>query len=277
MSEANTIRIESLQDTFLKKEPVEASSLGESEKVKVPAGKNYTIVWKSGVTEGKHVKISLSHQAGNWYVYVPHWKGLGEVPKAPVPVTKIPGGVEIFRTEIKALNLSQPDAVTCQSTCIGMAVGDRNIQGIRSRLKAAGDPGAYSTMGRIIRQYPVDYEFYANGSLQDAINFLKQGDFLITHGWFTGSGHVICLDGLVVDNDKGKIKFDVKDPWSEFSAPAWKYNNTSVQFYDGLYSAECIYASCVLGQSVSHSREIYQRGELNLAHKGMWIHRFRNG
>ena len=43
---ATLYTIEALVDTYLKKEPIQASSLPETEKVRVSAGKTYSIVWK---------------------------------------------------------------------------------------------------------------------------------------------------------------------------------------------------------------------------------------
>ena len=48
-----------------------------------------------------------------------------------------------WKTAVHALNLSQPDASTCQSACIAMAVGDKDVLGVRRKLNrlpgAAGD------------------------------------------------------------------------------------------------------------------------------------------
>jgi hypothetical protein len=180
----------------------------------------------------------------------------------------------IWRTKVKALNLSQPDASSCQAACIGMAVGDRNIPGMRTRLLqkgAAGDPGV---MGQIIRQYPaVDYEFAGNASLAQVVAWLKAGELLITHGWFTRSGHVIVLDG-VQERPSGEPAFDVKDPWSEFNAGTWSYDG-SARFFDGFYSDRLIFSTCVAGSSCSDARYVYGNKAVDLSRSGMWVHRFR--
>ncbi len=173
---------------------------------------------------------------------------------------------------IKALNLSQPDAYTCQAACIGMAVGDGNIAGIRQKLLARGAAGDPAVMGHIIRSYGRPYRYEGNASLAQCFEWLKQGEFLITHGWFTGSGHVICLDGLR-DDGSGCHSIDVKDPWSEFNAPAWAYN-TGSKFYDGFYSDLLIYATCVAGVSSTDAKRVYQAGKVDASRGGMWVHRF---
>lgn len=175
-------------------------------------------------------------------------------------------------TKIKALNLSQPDAVTCQSACIGMAVGDPNVQSIRRKLRMHGDAGSPDAMGRVIRSYGRPYQFVSNASLSDVYSWLKAGEFLITHGWFTGSGHVICLDGLRARSPV-RYSINVKDPWSEFNAATWRYD-LGGKFYDGFYSDGLIYATCVAGSSSADAWNLYKRGSINTAQKGMWVHRF---
>jgi lysozyme len=63
--------------TILKKRPVGSSELDSNEKVDVPAGKTYQIVWRSKEADG-HVKVSLAYNAGNWYIFAPHWDGISE-------------------------------------------------------------------------------------------------------------------------------------------------------------------------------------------------------
>lgn len=179
-----------------------------------------------------------------------------------------------WATLIRALNLSQPDAVSCQSACLGMATGNRDIAGIRQRLRSMGNPGDPATMARYVRslQPAVKYQYTGDACLEDVYAWLKAGELLITHGWFTSSGHVICLDGLRA-NPNGSKSISVKDPWSEFDAPTWSYSTTS-RFYDGYYSDRCIYAACVAGFNVIDARRIYNTSKVDTRRGGMWVHRF---
>ena len=234
----------------------------------------------------EHTDFDLSHHVAFWNAVeqlLPPGsleRGSGDLASiwdSAVPV-KQPSPTPAERTEwvtqIKALNLSQPDAATCQSACIGMAVGDRDIQKIRRNLRAQGEAGDPAVMGRVIRTYGRPYKYESNASLAQVYEWLKAGEFLITHGWFTESGHVICLDGLKVKigaSNRGDI--NVKDPWSEFNANAWRYNSTS-KFFDGFYTDRLIYATCVAGASSADARRIYSSGVVDTAKGGMWVHRF---
>jgi hypothetical protein len=182
--------------------------------------------------------------------------------------------VEVYASAVKALNLSQPDALSCQSACVAMAIGNPNVAAIRAELvKMPGGAGSPANMGRILRaKHGSRYIFDDNASLSEAREWIRGGEFLITHGWFTTSGHVICLDGLELDTRSLSYRFSVKDPWSEFDAPSWSYRSSS-RFFDGYYSSRCIFASCVKGASRDHALSIYRRGELDSSLKGAWIHR----
>lgn len=176
-------------------------------------------------------------------------------------------------TQIKALNLSQPDASTCQAACIGMAVGDRDVMGIRRKLLARGAAGNPDVMAAVIREYDRPYVLDKDASLAKCFQWLKAGEFLITHGWFTDSGHVICLDGLKAASEPGRYVFDVKDPWSEFNVGTWRYDLGS-KFFDGFCSDLLIYATCVAGTSAVNARTVYRRGRVDAYKGGMWVHRF---
>jgi hypothetical protein len=175
-------------------------------------------------------------------------------------------------SKIKALNLSQPTPSTCQSACIGMAVGDANVMDIRDKLLARGMPGDPAVMASVIREYGYPYKLELDASIRQVIEWLKAGEFLITHGWFTGPGHVICLDGLK-KSGSNEYAINVKDPWSEFDASKWIYKNVN-NFYDGFYSERLIYATCVAGTSRLSARDCYRRKEFDPAKGGMWVHRF---
>ena len=181
--------------------------------------------------------------------------------------------VQTFTTKVKAaFKLKpQPDAYTCQSAAIAMAI-DGNIATIRAELCSKGEAGDPWNMGRILsRELGDRYSFNPNASMLDAKHALTVGCYCITHGWFTNSGHVIGLDGAEIDRNTLSYKFSVKDPWSEFDFSSWSYPGKSLGF-DGWYSSYGIYAACVAGQSRDHAAQIYRRKELNSGTKGMWLH-----
>jgi hypothetical protein len=163
----------------------------------------------------------------------------------------------------------QPDSQTCQSAAIARVLGTTDVMKVRAALTSMGAAGDPVVMGAYLKPLIKEYRYSGNASLDEAIAALKAGYQLITHGWFTGSGHVIGLSGYDGKN------FNAEDPWAAFSFPSWSYDfNKSGD--NQQYSALGIYASCVVGQSVSDSYRIYQGGKINLAAKGMYLHMCRN-
>lgn len=183
--------------------------------------------------------------------------------------------MQIFKTKVKSLYLAQPDASTCQSACIAMVTSNPDIAGIRAKLVSQGVAGDPYNMGRLLKAALGNrYNFEDDASLKEIREWLKNGEILITHGYFSASGHVIVLDGVAIDPDKLSYKLDVRDPYGEFDAKSWSYKGAATK-YDGYYSSHLIYATCVAGQSVTDARRIYQRGELDSTRPGAWIHRVR--
>lgn len=182
-----------------------------------------------------------------------------------------------FLSRVRATNLSQPDEVTCQAACIAMVCNlpKEHIPIIRGELLRIGVAGRPSVMAQVLRQRLGNrYELDLDASLRDCQQWIRAGEILITHGWFTNSGHVIVLDGMTEDTTNMSYRFSVKDSWAEFDFPNWRYL-PGAKFFDGYYSSRGIYAACVASSNRSHAHSIYRRGELNSSQGGMWVHRIK--
>jgi hypothetical protein len=167
--------------------------------------------------------------------------------------------------------VEQPDVSTCQSAAIARVVGTTDVMSIRKALlgissrrgSMSGDP---AVMGDYLKENVREYQFIPDGSLNQAKEALEQGYHLITHGWFTRSGHVIGLspfkDGepYKVHTSTGSYAFNAEDPWYEFDFPSWSYTRRSGD--DIPYSAYGIYAACVGSSGFGHAQQIYRKGEL---------------
>ena len=67
----NTI-IKATTKTYLKKQPIDSSDLGENEKKEVPVGKEYNVLKYSEEIDG-HCLVELDYGAGIWYLWSDHW------------------------------------------------------------------------------------------------------------------------------------------------------------------------------------------------------------
>lgn len=171
--------------------------------------------------------------------------------------------------------LAQPDGVTCQSACVAMLTGQLDVMAIRRSLLDLGEPGNPYVMGEYLKPRVTSYDFSDRSSIAEMVDWLQQGFTLCSHGYFTGSGHVILLSGHKNDC------FFADDPWGEFSASGWTYSDNE-NGDDLPYSEKLIYAACVMGRSKSESQTIYQAGGCENPNgiwrtfKNAWVHRIKN-
>jgi len=184
---------------------------------------------------------------------------------------------EDFYSRVKGVSEmeAQPNAYTCQSTCVAMATGlpESAIMTVRQALEAIGEPGDPATMAKYLTaKLQSKYVYENNASLNQIQSWLKAGEFLIAHGWFTAAGHVVAIDG--VENSSSGCRFRIRDPWSEFDFANWSYSESSVG-YHGFYSNYGIYAAIVAGQSKEDAASCYSRGELDSSAGGAWVHRIK--
>ena len=274
-SSTSNYRITATQDTILKVQPIDSSQLTNDHKKECKAGTDLELD-ELKIIENSHLKLRLAGKNTFEYAFRPHWDIPNDV-KAEIKSKEHNSISGIFKTNVTSLKLSQPDAVTCQSACAAMAVNSKDIHSIRATLESRGIPGDPAVMSWYLnRELGTNHIFDDNASMSEMREWLRNGEFLITYGWFTNSGHVIALDGVSIEQDSLAYQFDVSDPWSEFSFPSWSYNKPEIQFYDGYYSPLGIYAACVASQSVEHARTIYSQGTYDSNHKGAWVHRIIN-
>jgi hypothetical protein len=171
--------------------------------------------------------------------------------------------------------VAQPNAYTCQSSCIAKVLGTTDVEGIRAALEAIGDPGSPDVMGQYLKSRVQFYKFLVSGSLEDVKNALDDGCVVITHGWFTESGHVITLVGYESDPETLSYRFIVDDPWMEFSFPSAQYIPNSSG--DNVrYSSYGLYAYCVASSNYRNAAQIYAQGTLLSSEKGAWLHIIKN-
>ncbi len=171
--------------------------------------------------------------------------------------------------------VAQSNAYICQSACIAKVLGTTDDKGIRAALEAIGAPGNPDVMGQYLKSRVQSYRFLSAGSLMDVKDALDNGCVVITHGWFTGSGHVICLVGYEPDPKTLSYRFIVDDPWAEFSFPTAQFVPNSSG--DNVrYSSYGVYAYCVASSNHEHAAHLYAQGKLLSSEKGAWLHIIKN-
>ncbi|MGL5062266.1 MAG: hypothetical protein ACRC62_20005, partial [Microcoleus sp.] len=180
--------------------------------------------------------------------------------------------VKEYLQAIKNGPICQPDALTCQSTCIfAVTGGTTSIGHIREDLLQLGTAGDPAVMAQYLRDHFGDrYALHMTASINDMRSMIRSGSVLITHGWLTDAGHVFILDGV---NDRS---FRVMDSWEEFDGVNWTYPS-DLESFQGNYSDALIWAACVAGNSVDDAHWLYENQAIDRSQKGAWVHEIKPG
>jgi len=230
-------KIKAKSDTFLKKAPAPGGELKDDEKVSVPAGKEYEIVWRGKEDEG-HVKVSLAGGQGNWFVYAPHWGGLetSEPPKNPTPAvmgTKLLSTPYFSQRDNIASGRDLPYRTCFSSSCAMLAVtvkpgcitGDDDY--IKRRQKY-GDSTDASAQVKCLNSLGIKARFITSGNNELVKKQIDRGIpvpcGILHHGPAsspTGDGHWICVVGYDATG------FIVNDPWGEINHANGTYPKTN--------------------------------------------------
>jgi GH24 family phage-related lysozyme (muramidase) len=214
------------QNTLLKKQPLQSFELGPKEKIEVSRGRSYTII--DSVDEGSHIKVTIDHQAGTWYIYKPHWDIVE------------PGKPNIHTPDNNLISLNVPyytqlDSSTnhatrmCFSSSCAMAAeflkpgclgGNRGADDIymTKYVFKYGDTTNSTAQVRALRDLGIHAVFRKNLTRADVIEQLSK-NIPVPVGYLhkgpvsapTGDGHWLIIIGV----DQAKKQYIVHDPWGD--------------------------------------------------------------
>jgi hypothetical protein len=217
-------QIVALQDTLLKKEPLQSYQLDFNLKKQVQKGKGYQIV--DIVDEGIHSKVTLDYGGGIWYIYNPHWKVQGTQ-----DVVYKPEGHHILQVKY----FPQRDSRTthahrmCFSSSCAMMADFLNPKAIdvteqeddfymknyvfrygdttdpNAQIKALRDLGITATFSKSLSQK--DIEVQIDKGIPVPVGILHHGHVSSP----TGGGHWVCIIGY----DKANAQYIIHDPYGE--------------------------------------------------------------
>ncbi|WP_017717655.1 C39 family peptidase [Kamptonema formosum] len=215
----NALTATVLQPTVLKKKPVDASQLSNTEKIALPVGRVYGVA--SYTLEEGHIKVSLTEQLqqfGNTgYLYPSHI----QMRRGGTTFDPFPNQVELNVPYFSQRDNPRFYWSTCNVTSIAMAF---YYYGIRSNSGGQledellewcvsqygeGSQTDHTVLSELIRAYGFKTSFSANRTWSEVKNELNNGRPFVLAGDFTASGHVICGVG---HTSEGLI---VNDPWGD--------------------------------------------------------------
>lgn len=217
-------QIVALQDTLLKKEPLQSYQLDFNLKKQVQKGKGYQII--DIVDEGVHSKVTLDYGAGVWYIYNPHWRVQGVR-----DVIYKPEGHRILQVKY----FPQRDSRTthahrmCFSSSCAMMADFLNPKAIdvaeqeddyymKNYVFRYGDTTSADAQIKALRDVGIKATFRKNLTQADVEAQIDRGIpvpvGILHHGHVSaprGGGHWVCIIGY----DKANAQFIVHDPYGE--------------------------------------------------------------
>jgi GH24 family phage-related lysozyme (muramidase)/uncharacterized protein YvpB len=257
--------LEAITETFLKKEKLDSSQLAPNQLVAVETGKQWKVEEKLEV-EGHSQKVRLAYGAGDWWIYLPHWKEAGTptpAPAAGAAQTVTTQAVQAGKKDLAVPYLSQLDNElnpygSCNVTCVAMCL---YYLGLPLRTGTQLEDELYRKMEKLgkDRHNPYDLQFLigtypgfkdifrANGTFRDIQTSIDAGNPVIVHGYFTNAGHIIVIRGY---DDKG---FFVNDPYGEWFSSGYDNNRSGERLH---YSYNLIARTCS-EESVDNPRHIW--------------------
>ena len=217
-------QIVALQDTILKKEPLQSYQLDFNLKRVVQKGKGYQVI--DIIDEGIHSKVTLDYGAGVWYIYNPHWKVQGVH-----DVVYKQGSHRILQVKY----FPQRDSRTthahrmCFSSSCSMMADFLNPKAIdvaeqeddfymKNYVFRYGDTTNSDAQIKALRDVGIKASFRQNLSQADIEAQIDKGIpvpvGILHHGHVSaprGGGHWVCIIGY----DKINAQYIVHDPYGE--------------------------------------------------------------
>ncbi|MFN9693627.1 MAG: C39 family peptidase [Synechococcaceae cyanobacterium] len=267
--DAKPVILEAITATFLKKDNLDSSKLPPQQLIAINRGRQWKIE-KRLETAGNSQQVELAYGAGDWWIYLPHWKEVSGT-QAPTPTSAtqptptaaspaVATGADIARqaagtTGPKNLNvpyLKQLDNKnnpygSCNVTCVAMCL---QFFGVKPPPGKQLEDVLYEKMeslGRsrhnpydlqyLINTYPGNFKdiFREDGGFRDIQASIDAGHPVIIHGYFTSFGHIIVVRGY---DDKG---FIVNDPYGEWFSTGYDNSRTGANLH---YSYNMIANTC---------------------------------
>jgi len=216
--------LKTLQKTVFKAKPLASSQLTDSEKIEIPAGKEFQLVAWAPIRG--HLRVALRTDtfqgSGIWYIFAPHaqvtleGKQVYPVPNPPSVKLKIP-----YKSQLD--NEYNPTG-SCNVTSIAMCLqflGAKGKSAYRQFPQFEDELYEYALdqglsrhnpydLAKIVRDYGYQDYFTESATIEDVQDWLASGNPAVTHGYFTSFGHVIVFAGYNENN------FIVHDPYGEW-------------------------------------------------------------
>lgn len=241
--------LEVLNSSWLKVSIAQSNTLTDDQKHEIKVGDRIEVL--DFALESDHVKVTLAQPIKGITTWYYHQK-----------VGMITQGQEIVFPEVVQLNVPYLDQLdnsedpygTCNLTSVAMCLSFFGKKPTNPCLRFPDDLHQYcdvkgidrhtpSGMATVVEAYGCRDDFTATATTYDVKKSLIQGKPVITHGYFTSGGHIVCLVGF------NKTGFIVNDPYGEIE---WTPSSSHYDIYKSgkqlTYSYAMISATCQTNQ-----------------------------
>jgi hypothetical protein len=191
-----------LVDTFLKQQPVQSTSLKDEDKQLVKAGTLFNIDSYSSAFD--HIKVALANQRfqgkSTWYVYQ---KAVAILTNGAI---SFPTSVKLTVPYYDQLDNSENPYGSCNVTSLAMSLAYLGARRKHPEMRFPDELDKYcddhgldrhepTDMVKVVQAYGCQDNFKKTATIEEVKEWLVQGNPAITHGYFTPSGHIVCLIG----------------------------------------------------------------------------------
>jgi len=227
------------RDTWLKRRPVDSTSLAPEDKLFVP--KNSAWQWTEiRIYAGKSHQLVILEQRPDqeWWIFPDHWKVINDFDVQEGP-PKSDGEIKLVVPYFSQRDNKKDPMRTCFSSSCAMLLASLDPDAIEgddeyiNEVYKYGDTTEASAQIATLKHFGVDAKFIQNADWNTVESQLKQG-IPVPMGVLhkgpvsnpTGGGHWICCVGVSAD----KTKLWVHDPFGEMDLISGGYVST-----DGKY------------------------------------------
>jgi uncharacterized protein YvpB len=237
----DALSVTALKSTVFKKRPVDSNNLKDEEKYNFPAKMVYGVAGYAPA-DG-HVKVALTDNL----------PGFGNTGYVFSDVVQFKRGSQVIdltpsQVELNVPYFSQRDnprwpGSTCNVTSIAMVL---YYYGLRSKSGGqledellqwcinrygAGSETDHSVLAQMVRAYGFQDDYGTNRTWGQIRNELASGRPVVIAGYFTHSGHIVCVIGYTPTG------YIVNDPWGDAQSGYWSTEGRKV-FYPSSYMAK---------------------------------------
>ncbi|PPT05760.1 hypothetical protein CKA32_002556 [Geitlerinema sp. FC II] len=226
-------KVKILKNTVFKARPLQSSDLPDTEKQSIPQDNEFELLDYEPVRN--HVRVTLRDKAfpklhangkiedsKQWYAFKEHVQ-IWEDEDREIPKVK-PNSVRLEVPYKSQLDNWYNPTGSCNVTSLAMCleylgasrrshIGQLEDELYEYAIERGLSRHSPYDLAQIVRDYGCRDRFRTDATIEDAKDWLAEGNPLVIHGYFTSFGHIIVLVGY---NDRGFIVHDPYGEWFEW-------------------------------------------------------------